>query len=99
MGAMTTVHVQVGVEVQKRAAEVLQREGLTIEQAVERMLTVTADEGVCRSVIASQMRIATTIGRTTPGSERRCRRLWTINLREYPTNRSKQSGQVSAKSC
>jgi DNA-damage-inducible protein J len=45
MGAMTTVQVRVGVEVQKRAAEVLEREGLTIEQAVERMLERTAEEG------------------------------------------------------
>jgi DNA-damage-inducible protein J len=44
---MVTVHAQaqVDVEVELRAAEVLRREGLTLDEAMRQMLTRTADQG------------------------------------------------------
>jgi DNA-damage-inducible protein J len=46
MGAMAIVQAQVDAEVEKRAAEVLQREGLTVAEAMREMLTRIANEGV-----------------------------------------------------
>jgi DNA-damage-inducible protein J len=43
MATMSTV--QVDAEVQRRAAEILGRSGLTVEEAVRQMLTRTANEG------------------------------------------------------
>jgi DNA-damage-inducible protein J len=45
MEAMATVHAQVDADVEKRASEVLEREGLTVAEAVREMLTRTANEG------------------------------------------------------
>jgi len=45
MGAMAIVQTEIDAEVEKRATEVLAREGLTIAEAVREMLTLTANEG------------------------------------------------------
>ncbi|MDQ2924102.1 MAG: type II toxin-antitoxin system RelB/DinJ family antitoxin [Acidobacteriota bacterium] len=46
MAAMATVQAQVELDVERRAAEVLRRDGITVEDAVRSMLTRTAEEGV-----------------------------------------------------
>jgi DNA-damage-inducible protein J len=45
MGSMATVHAQIDRDVERRASEVLERQGLTVEDAVRVMLTRTAEEG------------------------------------------------------
>ncbi len=45
MASMVTVQAQVDVELGERAAEVLRREGLTLDEAMRQMLTRTANEG------------------------------------------------------
>ena len=42
---MITVQAQVSVDVEERASSVLKRAGLTIDDAVRQMLTLTANEG------------------------------------------------------
>lgn len=45
MATMAIVQTQIDADVEKRAAEVLQREGLTVGEAVRQMLTRTAEDG------------------------------------------------------
>jgi len=46
MGAMAIVQAEVDADIEKRASEVLEREGLTVAEAVREMLTRTAIDGV-----------------------------------------------------
>jgi DNA-damage-inducible protein J len=45
MGAMAIVQTEVDAELEKRAADVLEREGLTVAEAVREMLILTANKG------------------------------------------------------
>jgi DNA-damage-inducible protein J len=45
MASMATVQAQIDRDIERRASEVLHRQGLTVEDAVRAMLTRTAEEG------------------------------------------------------
>jgi addiction module RelB/DinJ family antitoxin len=45
MGAMAIVQTEIDAELEKRAAEVLEREGLTVADALREMLIFTAKKG------------------------------------------------------